>query len=412
MHLIVLSPHFDPDTAPTGQVMSRIVGELAGRGHRIDVVTALPWYRAHRIEPGWAGRLVRVERADWGTIRRVHPFPGADKRNLARRLLGFAGFSALAGWSGLAAGGWFRRADAVIAMSPPLTMGVTGRIVAWSHRAPLVFNIQDVFPDAAVTTGAITNQPLLAAARTLERISYRLSDAVTVLSDDLRRNVVAKVPADRAATVRTVPNFVDTDRIRPADRMTAYRAELGLGAEPVLLYAGNVGFSQSVELLVETARRLPGISVLINGDGAALADLRRRADGLTNVHFAGYLPEERLGELLATGDVHAVPLRAGLGSVSVPSKAYSSLAAGRPIVAAIDPGTAVPKILAESGGGIAVPPDDVDRFVGAVAELTGDLDQARTMGEKGRAWVVGAASPASVARTYESLVSEVGRSRS
>jgi colanic acid biosynthesis glycosyl transferase WcaI len=412
MHLIVLGPHFDPDTAPTGRVMSRIVAELAARGHRIDVVTALPWYRAHRIEPGWAGRLVRIERADWGTIRRIHPFPGADKRNLARRLLGFAGFSALAGWSGLAAGGWFRRVDAVIAMSPPLTMGVTGRIVAWSHRAPLVFNIQDVFPDAAVKTGAITNQPLIAAARTLERVSYRLSDAVTVLSDDLRGNVVAKVPADRAATVRTVPNFVDTDRIRPADRMTAYRAELGLGTEPVLLYAGNVGFSQSVELLVETARRLPGISVLINGEGVAIADVRRLADGLTNVHFAGYVPEERLGEVLATGDVHAVPLRAGLGSVSVPSKAYSSLAAGRPIVAAIDPNTAVPRILAESGGGIAVPPDDVDRFVGAVAELTGDLDQARTMGEKGRAWVVGAASPAAVARTYESLVSEVGRSRS
>jgi colanic acid biosynthesis glycosyl transferase WcaI len=412
MHLIVLCPHFDPDTAPTGRVMSRIVAEFAGRGHRIDVVTALPWYRAHRIEPGWAGRLVRIERADWGTIRRVHPFPGTDKRNLARRLVGFAGFSALAGWSGLAAGGWFRRADAVIAMSPPLTMGATGRVVAWSHRAPLVFNIQDVFPDAAVTTGAITNRQLIAAARVLERISYRLSDAVTVLSDDLRGNVVAKLPGDRAATVRTVPNFVDTDRIRPADRMTAYRTELGLGAEPVLLYAGNVGFSQSVELLVETARRLPGISVLINGDGAALAELRRRADGLSNVHFAGYLPEERLGELLATGDVHAVPLRPGLGSVSVPSKAYSSLAAGRPIVAAIDPGTAVPNILAESGGGIAVPPDDVDRFVGAVAELTGDLDRARTMGDKGRAWVVGAASPAAVAQTYESLVSEVGRGRS
>ena len=412
MRLIVLCPHFDPDTAPTGRVMSRIVAELADRGHHLDVVTALPWYRAHRIEPGWTGRLVRIERADWGTIRRLHPFPGADKRNLARRLLGFAGFSALAAWAGLAAGGWFRRADAVIAMSPPLTMGVTGRVVAWSHRAPLVFNIQDVFPDAAVSTGAITNRQVIAAARALERISYRLSDAVTVLSDDLRGNVVAKLPAGRAAMVRTIPNFVDTDRIRPAERMTAYRAELGLGAEPVLLYAGNVGFSQSVELLVETARRLPAVSVLINGEGVALTDVRRRADGLANVHFAAYLPETRLGELLATGDVHAVPLRRGLGSVSVPSKAYSSLAAGRPIVAAIDSGTAVPKIIAASGGGIAVPPDDVDRFVAAVAELTGDLDRARAMGARGRAWVVGAASPAAVAQTYESLVSEVGRGRS
>jgi colanic acid biosynthesis glycosyl transferase WcaI len=411
MHLIVLCPHFDPDAAPTGRVMSRIVAELAGRGHHIDVVTALPWYLHHRIEPGWGGRLVRIERTDWGTIRRLHPFPGTDKRDLARRLLGFAGFSALAGWSGLAAGGWFRRVDAVIAMSPPLTMGMTGRLVAWSHRAPLVFNVQDVFPDAAVATGAITNRGVIAAARALERLSYRLSDAVTVLSDDLRGNVVEKLLPARAATVRTIPNFVDTDRIRPADRMTTYRAELGLGTEPVLLYAGNVGFSQSVELLVETARRLPGISVLINGGGAALGDVCRRADGLANVHFAGYVPEERLGELLATGDVHAVPLRQGLGSVSVPSKAYSSLAAGRPIVAAIDPGTAVPKILADSGGGIAVPPDDLDRFVDAVAELTGDLDRSREMGQRGRAWVVGAASPAAVAQTYESLVSHLDRSR-
>ena len=121
------------------------------------MVAALPWYLEHAIEPGWSGRLVRREVRPWGTIRRVHPFPGSDKRNLARRAVGFAGFSLLAGWEGLGAGGWFRRADAVIAMSPPLTMGLTGRVVAWSHRAPLVFNIQDVFPDAAVETGAITD---------------------------------------------------------------------------------------------------------------------------------------------------------------------------------------------------------------------------------------------------------------
>jgi colanic acid biosynthesis glycosyl transferase WcaI len=409
LRLIVLCPHFDPDTAPTGRVMTRIVTELAGRGHRVDVVTSLPWYRAHRVEPGWTGRLARTERTRWGTIRRLHPFPGRDKRDLVRRVLGFLGFSALAGWAGLGAGGRFRRADAVIAMSPPLTMGVTGRLVAWSHRAPLVFNIQDVFPDAAVTSGAITNRGVIALARLLERISYRLSDAITVLSDDLRANVAAKLPRSRASTVRTIPNFVDPDHIHPADRMTAYRAELGLGTEPVLLYAGNVGFSQSVELLVEAARRLPGISVVINGEGVALDDVRRSAAGLANVRFAPYLPEERVGELLATGDVHAIPLRSGLAAVSVPSKTYSSLAAGRPIVAAIDPGTAVPQILDEAGAGIAVPPDDADRFVAAVDELTSDLDRARRMGERGRAWVLHAASPPVVATSYESLVSELGR---
>ena len=90
------------------------------------------------------------------------------------------------------------RADGVIAMSPPLTMGVVGRLVAWSHRCPFVFNIQDVFPDAAVATGAVTNRGVIAAASWLERISYRSADAVTVLSADLASNVSDKLPADSA----------------------------------------------------------------------------------------------------------------------------------------------------------------------------------------------------------------------
>ena len=117
-----------------------------------------------------------------------------------------------------------------------------------------MFNIQDVFPDAAVATGAITNRRVIAAASWLERLSYRRADAVTVLSDDLAANVRAKLPASRAATVHMIPNFVDTDRIRPADRLTPYRRELGIGDEPVVLYAGNVGFSQSLDL---RARRGP-----------------------------------------------------------------------------------------------------------------------------------------------------------
>ncbi len=401
MRIVVIGPHFAPDTAPTGRVLTRIVDELAARGHELHVVAALPWYRRHALEPGWAGRLVRREVTPFGTVTRVHPFPGRNKRDLVRRAAGFAGFSALAGWTGLGAGGWFRRADAVLAMSPPLTMGVTGRLVAWSHRARLVFNIQDVFPDAAVETGAITNRHVIAAAARLERLSYRLADAVTVLSDDLGANVSAKAPG---ATVVTIPNFVDTDAVRPGDRMTPYRAELGIGDEPVVLYAGNVGLSQSLELLVEVARRCPDVTVLINGDGAARADLERASRGIANIRFAGYVPDSRLSEVLATGDVHTVPLRSGLGRVSVPSKVYSILAAGRPAVATIDEGTEVPRLLEASGAGIAVPPGDADRFVDAIRRLVDDPTLAARMGRRGRDWVVSAASPAAVATSYEALV--------
>jgi len=405
--LVVLCPHFEPDTAPTGTVMTRIVAELVDLGHEVHVVTSLPWYRNHTIEDGWTGRLVRTEATQWGSITRVHPFPGDDKSNLFRRAVGFIGYSALAGLQGLRVGGWFRRSEAVIAMSPPLTLGLTGWIVSRFRRAPLIFNIQDVFPDAAVETGAITNTAIISAAKGLERHSYRVADAVVVLSDDLANNVRNKLDAKSRSKVRVIPNFVDTDVIRPGDRLTTYRTDLGLGDEPVVLYAGNVGFSQSLDLVVSAAREMPSVTFLINGDGAARTALELSARGLKNVRFAGYVAPDRLGELLATGDLHVVVLRAGLGSVSVPSKTYSIMAAGRPVVAAIDANTAVPRILDESGGGVAVAPDDPVAFVNALQSILGDPDKAQQMGRSGRDWVVREASPRAVGVAYDALITNL-----
>ncbi len=407
MRLAVLCPHFAPDTAPTGAVMTRIVEELGARGHEVHVVTALPWYREHRIETEWQGRWIRREDTPWGSITRVHPFPGGDKSKLFRRALGFAGFSALALSEGVRGG----RVDAVLAMSPPLTNGVIGWLMSRVRRAPLVFNIQDVFPDAAVETGAITNQRIIAVARWLERFSYDCSAAVTVLSDDLGANVKAKMR--RPQRVHVIPNFVLTDEIRPLDRQTRYRTELGIGDEPVVLYAGNVGFSQSLDLVLHAAAELAHVTFVINGDGAARATLQAQAQAaeLANVRFVGYQPFGRLPEVLATGDLHLVPLRAGLGRVSVPSKTYSILAAARPVLAAIDAGTEVPRILDASGAGVAVAPDDPAAFVAALRDLLADPARLADMGRRGRSWVERAASPAAVGLAYEQLFSEVSARR-
>lgn len=407
--IVVLCPHFQPDNAPTGTVMTRIVQELVERGHEVHVVTSLPWYRNHEIEDGWRGRLVRRETTSWGSITRVHPFPGGDKSNLLRRAIGFVAYSALAGIQGLRAGGWFRRAECVIAMSPPLTLGLTGWMVARLRRAPLIFNIQDVFPDAAVETGAITNRSIIGAAKLVERWSYQLADAVTVLSIDLADNVRSKLAQRHHSSVHVIPNFVDTEAITPGDRITAYRAELELGDGPVVLYGGNVGFSQSLDLVLAAAASMPDVTFLINGDGAARTTLEAAGADLPNLHFAGYIEPQRLSELLATGDVHVVPLKAGLGRVSVPSKTYSIMAAGRPVVAAIDPGTAVPVMLAESGGGVAVTPDDAPAFIAALRDMIDDSSVASQAGAGGREWVVANASPAAVGDAYSTLVQRLGR---
>ncbi|MBM3816136.1 MAG: hypothetical protein FJW13_03875, partial [Actinobacteria bacterium] len=94
---IVLCPHFAPDIAPTGRVMTQLVDEWVALGHEVHVITALPWYRDHRVEPGWRGRLVRRERTAWGSITRVHPFPAKSKSNLVARAFAFMLFSSIAG---------------------------------------------------------------------------------------------------------------------------------------------------------------------------------------------------------------------------------------------------------------------------------------------------------------------------
>lgn len=406
--IVVLVPHFAPDTAPTGEVITRIVDEFITAGRRIHIVTALPWYRTHSIEDGWAGRLIRRERTEWGSIIRVHPFPGKSKSNLLRRAIGFAGFSAIAGVCTLFAGGIHRRPAAIISMSPPLTLGLTGWLAARLRFTTAIFNIQDVFPDAAIETGAITNTRIIAAARWLERVSYERSDAVVVLSDDLRDNVVAKVSPRHVNKIKVIPNFVDADRIVPMDRMTAYRSELNIGNELVVMYAGNVGYSQSLTMLLHAAKQMPNITFVINGDGAARADLESQAAGLTNIRFAGYQPRDRVGEVLASGDIHVVPLRTGLGAVSVPSKTYSILAAARPVVAAIDAGTEVTRILEQSGAGVSVAPDNEELFTSALQVMAADIETAREQGRKGRQWVETHVSPAAVAHSYLALIADIG----
>jgi colanic acid biosynthesis glycosyl transferase WcaI len=406
VNVLVLCPHFAPDVAPTGEVITSITTELAARGHQLHVVTSLPWYRHHRIEDGWSGKAIRHQITDWGRITRVHPFP-TDKSNIPARALAFGGFTALTGLVSVASR---PRPDVVLAMSPPLTLGLAGWLTARARRVPFVFNIQDVFPDVAVELGVITNPSIISAASALERFTYLRSDAVTVLSDDLRDNVATKLRGDRPERVRVIPNFVDTAHIQPAPKENRYREEFGLTGKTVVMYAGNVGFSQSLDLVLDAAAALahdPDLVFVINGGGAARAELERKASGARNVRFVEMQPKDRLPEVLAAADIHVVPLRRGLARSSVPSKMYSILAAGRPIVASVDTGTEVAAVVERANAGIAVPPDDPEAFTKALARLVAEPDEAERMGRAGRAFVERWASPAAIAEQYEALFDEL-----
>ncbi|MFV0318201.1 MAG: glycosyltransferase family 4 protein [Microthrixaceae bacterium] len=406
MNLLVLCPHFAPDVAPTGEVMTSITEALADRGHRLHIVTSLPWYRHHAVEADWTGRMWRTDSTEWGWITRLHPFP-TDKTNIPARAVAFVGFT---GASAAAAIASRSGADAAMVMSPPLPLGLAGWLAAKAHRIPWVFNIQDVFPDVAVELGAITDPRVISVASWLERFLYRRADAVTVLSEDLRDNVAAKLGGRDTSKVRVIPNFVDTQRIHPADRMTSYRDEYGLGERTVVMYAGNVGLSQSLDLVVEAARRFKGrddVCFVINGGGSALEDLRASAAGLDNLRFIEMQPRDRLPEVLASGDIHLIPLKAGLARSSVPSKLYSILAAGRPVLASVDSGTEVERTVRSADAGVAVPPDDPDAFCEALDAMLSDPQRRNEMGRAGREFVQGWASPAAIAESYEHLFEEL-----
>lgn len=413
LSILVLCPHFAPDTAPTGEVMTAICEQWAARGHRVEVVTSLPWYRDHAVAAGWSGRLARTQQESWGRIRRWHPFP-SDKGRLVARAAGFAGFTALAGIDAVVAAG---RCDVVFAMSPPLTLGAAGRAAAWRGRAPLVFNVQDVFPDAAVKTGVVRNVRAAAAFSRLERWVYRRAAAVTVLSEGMADNVRAKLdPGADPDKVVVIPNAADTGRINPGDRQNPYRIERGLdGADnTVVMYAGNLGHSQPLELVVAAAERFAAqgrtdVQFVVNGDGVARSSVAAAAERLGNLHLVGWQPPERLGEVLAAADLHLVLLRAGLGVSSVPSKVYSVLAAGRPVLASVDRGSEVERLLGDSGAGRTVAPDDPDAFCAALAEMVADRNALLEMGRRGRAYAEQSEGPREVADRYLDLFFDLVR---
>ena len=406
MKITIICPHFAPDTAPTGEVITQIVREFHKMGHQIHVITSLPWYRNHTVEAEWTARLISSEKTPWGKITRIHPFASKNRTNLLARGIAFCMFSCLASLVGL----FSRRSHVVLAMSPPLTLALAGWLTAKRHKAPLVLNIQDVHPDAAIETGTLTDERLIGLLKRIETMSYAKANAVTVLSDDLRNRLATRT--DSESKLRVIPNFVDTERIQPGNRDNAYRQELGLTDEIIVMYAGNVGFSQPLEIVLEAARHMADrddIVFVINGNGARRALFEQEAEDLPNVTFMDYQPHERLNEVLAAGDIHLIPLQKGLSSVSVPSKLYSILAAGRPILASVDLGSEIDLVISRSGAGRTAAAGDTAEFIATLSALVDDRHGREAAGLEARRFAEEWLSTAAVAESYYDLFLELQR---
>jgi colanic acid biosynthesis glycosyl transferase WcaI len=331
------------------------------------------------------------------------------------RALNYATFSTLAMVAGLRCGAQ----DIVLCTSPPLLLGASIWSLSWLKRVPFVFNVQDIYPDAAVLMGMLRNPWLIAFSRALEKFVYRRAALVTVIADTAKRNLLAKgVPEARIAVI---PNWVDIELICPLPADNEFRRSF-LSTLPsprstkLVMFAGNIGLIAGLETVLDAAaalRRRSDLHFLIVGEGTAKADLvaRARQMDLPNVTFLPTQPREILPQVLAAADVHLVTLKRRMSATSVPSKSYGIMASGRPMVAAVDPGSEVWRLVEEAHAGVCVPPEEPSELARAIEALCDDPEQRRLMGENARAHVVRHHARPTLTGQYEQTLQAVAAGR-
>jgi glycosyltransferase involved in cell wall biosynthesis len=273
----------------------------------------------------------------------------------------------------------------VVETDPPV-LGALGAVLKWWHGRPMVFYLQDLFPEVGLALGRFRPGPLTSFLRWTTQFGLDRADRVIVLGEDMRRRVLDRgVPP---AKIDVVPNWADTAAVRPVEPSPALRREWSLNGEFVVMYSGNLGLSQNLEHVLEAARRLQDepIAFVFIGEGAAKGGLMATAKdyGLDNMRFLPYQPKERLAESLGAADLHLIPLRCGLAGYMVPSKLYGILAAGRPYLASVDADSEVALVTREHGTGVVVDPDNPHALIDALRWCLAHQDELAAMGRRGR----------------------------
>ena len=380
MRILLLCPYFPPEIG-TGPHMPFELGEsLVKLGHAVAVVTGFPRYHVPVTPQEYRGRLWCREQMAGIDVFRIR-FP--DVGGKVKIIRGTAHLLAPAILALRALP--LAQPDVVSAATPPLALGLAARLVARRFHVPCVVNVQDLFPQSAVDLGVLRNRVAIRFFEAMERFIYRSSDAITVMSDGNRDYVIGK--GSKPERVITVPNWVDAEEIRPADRHNDFRAFHGLHDDFVVLFAGTMGWSQGLGTVVEAARELaaePGLVFFMVGDGVEKPRLQKQAAGLTNVRFLPIQPKEVYPQVLAASDAGLVTLRPEVATPTVPSKIGTIMAAGRPILASVPLHGDAPRLVTSAAAGVVVRPGDAHALAAAILQLKHDRAAAEQMGQNGR----------------------------
>jgi colanic acid biosynthesis glycosyl transferase WcaI len=379
MKILIHTMYFLPEFGSAPILMNELATDLAARGHAVEVITTLP-RPPHNA--GYRGRFYVREDVRGFRVKRiltnftVHPIG---------RLIAWTIYT-LWTWAHLAT---VRRGDVVFLRLPPLQLGVTGILARRLCGARVVLNIQDIHPDLSIESGLLRNPFLIRLAKAFEKWIYKHTDEIVVISEGFRKNILAKgVPAGK---IVVLPNWVDTDFLSPRPRDNPVARRFGLAGRFVPMYSGTISISSSatLERVLEAAALLeddPDIRVALVGEGLKKPDLTAKAAalGLSNADFIPFQPYGDLPDLLGSADVLLVPLDKEKSLLSVPSKLYNFMSAGRPILGLAHPDSEVFALIRDTGCGICVPPDDPRAIAAAIRALKSDPAGRERMARAGR----------------------------
>ena len=287
-----------------------------------------------------------------------------------------------------------RNCNVIFLASTPPILGIVGAFVKKFRRIPFVYNLQDIFPDSLVGTSLAKKGSLLwKIGRVIENFTYKHADKIIVISEDFKRNIMAKgVPEDKIVVVY---NWVDQNAVVNVDRSeNKLIAKYGIDPSKFYIeYSGNIGLTQNMDMLLDVMKELkdshPEIGLILVGEGAYKKQVEEivKRDVLTNVVMLPFQPYEDISHVFSLGDVGLIISKPGVGSNSVPSKTWSIMSASRPVLANFDENE-IKSILSDNNCGIFTKAGDKDAFKNAIIKLYENRDLCKEYGQNGRKFVM------------------------
>ncbi len=384
MRIMVLSINYWPEETGIGPVTTWRCEYLASRGHDVTVCTTFPYYPQWKVDHRYRHALWREEKHHGVTILRSRAWVPA-RLNSVKRILFETSFLASNLLRALSA----RTPELLLVVSPPLGLALTARILGRYWRIPFVYDVMDLQPDAAAELGMLRPGTFLRTLYGLEGLAYRHADLISTLTEGMRQRIIGKAISPHKVTLFPARSDRELLLFQGGAGGEIFRRAHGLEGKFIVAHSGNMGVKQGLDVVLGAAalsRDRTDIVYLLVGDGSVRRELEAQsaAMGLDNIKFIPLLPRQQFHELLAAADLTLITQQRSVADIVFPSKTVTLMTAGCPILASVNPGSEVARIVGQSGAGIVVSPEDPSELVESVVRLERDRSRLTQMSESGR----------------------------